>query len=339
MRAKRAKKNRYDSAGKLKPSKLAKIKLRVPKGKHELVIQLPKNRSGCVAFKGLKLMAKPEPKLADAPELPTPEPEPEPEPEPAPELAVVAVAPEPKLALNLPAADAELDLVAAPASEASEDSAIHEIRAQSIEEPPIEVEEEAVPSTEGSTSKVATMGLGLELGMVIPRGALNLAPTVALRFEMDLTSIVPGSIDVAGLPTELGAFASAGWVHLAYQDNETMVPGRGTGQLIQNSMVFPLDLGVSVRVFPVADIGVVAALGFAGDISRTQIDAFSLETESQNDFSVGYSLSVGATLKVPTGQIFVQLRQREIGADLDTWQNVAEPQMASTGFSLGYVFS
>ena len=193
---------------------------------------------------------------------------------------------------------------------------------------------EAPKEPRKSPSAVGPMGIGIETGILIPRGALNPAPIIALRFE-----VVPAHFELAALPAELKAFASAGWVHLAYQDQATLIPNRGKGQLIQNTTVIPLDLGVGLSISPMTDIGIVASLGFAADISRTQIKVFSLEAETENDFSTGFSASLGATIKIAGGQIFVQLRQREIGADLDTWQNVAEPQMASTGFSLGYVFS
>ncbi|MEE8409579.1 MAG: hypothetical protein V3T05_08240 [Myxococcota bacterium] len=341
LRPRRGKRMEYEPAAEVKPSKpLKPIWIAIGDGSHTLVLTLPDGRSGCVAFDGLTLEAPPPPE----PPVPEPvEPEPpdpgvvEPPPMEAPPKPDAPAPGEPAAPVEPVAEPAAADPSASLGPAASGPGEVHEIKASEIGVPV--VSEEADDDDDGERIEGPTdlIRFGPKVGGVLPRGELEAGFSVGLLIDVPLSTVgLPSGLRFGGVGTDISLYVEGGWQPMRHQ-GDAIVPGRGLTQVIQKSLVLPFELGVRLRFDFGAGVLPYAAIGLAVDVTRTRIRAFSLPTERQNDVAVGGAAALGALLRAGPGGLFLEMRYREVRADLGDFEEFVEPVLAAGSLHLGYV--
>ena len=161
---------------------------------------------------------------------------------------------------------------------------------------------------------------------MVPRTELDFSAGYALTVEGGLDPLLPG----------LGVYYDIGYTLLKYQGDE-IVPGRGVTRLIQNSHTIPMELGVRYRY---ADedwpVWPYTRVGLALDISRTTFEAFSTGPKEENDLSPGFGLTAGALRPLGPGGIRVELRYREVWAEMHSMGDLGEDMLSAFSFWAGY---
>ncbi len=323
VRARRSKAAHYEPPREATPSEpAAPIPLRIAAGSHVLVVSVPPRRRACVTLVGLDARAAP---VAEtSPQVVAPVPAPPPPPEAIAEVATEEASPaaQEPLAASPTAADATLGVSVEPAPQAS----VHEVRAAAVEEPSIAAEATAtpLPAATGDLLRVGALA-----GGVVPRGELKPGLAAGLLVELPVAWL---------FGAEVSGFGEAG-ISPMRQQQETLIPGRGKTELIQNAMVFPCDLGVRAR-WPLGDdLFVHAGVGLAVDILRAQLNAFSTEAVPQNDVALGLGLGAGVYLPWGPGGLIADARYRETRADLGSLGETAEERLGRASLHLGYLLA
>ncbi|OGQ83924.1 MAG: hypothetical protein A2289_25965 [Deltaproteobacteria bacterium RIFOXYA12_FULL_58_15] len=313
LRPKRGKDITYEPASLLMPSRpLGRIHVMVEPGEHRLQLELGAKRSGCVVLAGLTLAPKAtlDPPAPTTPELPAPT-----TPEPTSEAQKIEL------------------------TDIRSSSAMEEIRATTVGETSVSTVHVAVdgPGVTRTDSR-DILRLGPKIGGVLPRGDLQAGFFVGLLIDLPLSTLgVPSDLQLASIGLDLSAYVEAGWSPMK-QQGEVLIPGRGQTELIQNSQVFPLELGARLRLDVGALLMPYAAVGLAADISQTEIQAFSNPPMQHTDVALGVSFALGAYLPLGPGGVIAEIRYREVGIDLGEFDDVAEPTLAAAALHLGYVF-
>jgi len=336
----RAPKAAYDPPRAERPSQPAKgIAVTVPKGRHRLLVHLPPKVSGCVSLEGVQLGAPtaPAPVAAASESARPPPPAPAPPPQSASTAQPAIAAAEPGLEPiatrshaaagngRVSGAPAEIALVAPPHDEVA---SMHEIRAASVGDanapPP-----DAPASWAGK--RAPWLRVGPAVGGVMPRGDLRAGLDVGLLVDVPFSTLGLPAVP----PFDLSAYLEGGYSPMRQQD-DIIIPGRGHAKLIQNSMVLPFELGLRARL-PMGALTPCAALGFAMDVTRTELRAFSVAPVQENDVAMGVSVAAGIQADAGPGVFIAELRYREVHADLGAWSGIAEPTMAAAALHLGYL--
>ncbi len=211
-------------------------------------------------------------------------------------------------------------------------------------EPPV-VEERPAPPPEPPEEKPAVAAgteqpagdwsilVGLKLGGVVPRTELDFNAGYALSVEGGLDPLLTG---LHPMLSGFAAYFEIGYALLKHQGDE-IIPGRGRTGLIQNTHTVPMELGVRYRYadddWPVWPYGRV---GLALDVSRTTFEAFSTGPVQENDLSPGFGLTAGALVPLWQGGILVELRYREVWAQMHEMGDLGEDMLSAFSFWAGY---
>lgn len=177
--------------------------------------------------------------------------------------------------------------------------------------------------------------LGLYAGAVVPLGQLRNAWIVGATLEVPLAGLgAPWSETLAQAGLDLALLVDAAFVPLRQQDG-VLVPGRGAGGLIQESATYRLDAGLEGRVRASDTVRVIASVGPAFELVRTELRIFSLEPERTSDAGLGWFVSGGASARIAVGELVVGVRGRFIGADVGSLDGVAEDRLSALDVTLG----
>jgi hypothetical protein len=154
-----------------------------------------------------------------------------------------------------------------------------------------------------------------KFGAAIPRGDLGVAFSTVLELgfvlPFYLASESPWVSDRCRLVVE------GGYTLLSQQD-QTIVPGRGLSNLIQNSHVIPVRVGLDY-IFPEAwPVRPYLGAAYAALITRTTFD-LGWTTEEQNDVASGVVFTLGGEVTVPmapevSGVVVVEAQHAEASA-------------------------
>ncbi len=196
--------------------------------------------------------------------------------------------------------------------------------------PPEPIDEKlAITAEAEKAAERWSIALGLKLGGVMPRTELDFNAGYALAVEGGLDPLLPG----------LGVYFEVGYALLKNQGDK-IVPGRGLTSVIQNTHTVPMELGVRYLYanedWPVWPYGRV---GLALDVSRTTFEAFSTGPVEENDLSPGFGLTAGALVPLGPGGILVELRYREVWAEMHEMGDVGEDMLSLFSFWAGYQLS
>ncbi|MBI5507530.1 MAG: hypothetical protein HY903_02135 [Deltaproteobacteria bacterium] len=340
VRAKADKKISYEPAREVVPGKVARpLPLKVGPGAHKLHLSMT-GSSGCVELQGLTLVETAAAPAPTAAALPTP-----PAPPPA---APVAAPPADPVVPASPPAPAPAALVAAPESEPAAapvaiapvaapepmpaleppptKGEVHEIKAAEVGAVRAEATPAALPAA--AAGKRELLRAGPYVGGLLPRGDLRPTLSVGLTLEAPLPLALSGF--------ELAVYGAGGWSPMR-QQQEAIIPGRGQGQVIQNSLVLPFDVGARVRFVLGLPVQPYASAALAIDVSRTEIQAFSLPPDHQNDVAFGVAAAGGVYLPAGPGGLLAELRYRETRANLGALGDVVEERLANTSLFAAYL--
>ncbi len=309
LRLRRGKGVAYTSVQATPSTKTKAVAIHVGAGKHELVVTLPASHSGCVALAGVTQEAETGSK-AEHPE--------------APEEAVAAEQkPQPQQG------DA-LALAAIPPPDA-DGGEVHEIDASGVGAPSPSAHASAAPVVQPAKA-VDVLRLGAKAGGVLPRGKLQASFAVMAFAE------VPASTFMGAWSRQLSFYLEGGYQPLR-QQRDVLIAGRGQAQLIQNTNVWPLELGAHLRLD--FDLGFVPylGLGVAVDVTKSELSAFSLPPQTELSAAVGGAATLGGYLPLGSGGLVMELRYREVHSDLGAWQKVAEPSLSAAALFLGYAWT
>ncbi len=309
LRPKRSRVLRYaDVDGKKPSAPLAAKRIVVGPGRHEIEISLPARRSGCVALSGVSEM--------------TPKDEATLQPVIAETFPVDSGAP-PTVVTKSESTRVSAEVSAL---ETNTPNRVEEIRAAPVGNV-VNQTNQPEPEADMASSVADRLRLGVVFGGVLPRGDLKPGLSAALLVDVSLFK-----------SSALSVFAEAGYSPMRQQD-DAFIEGRGLGGVIQETAVFPADIGIRYKLeLPGVHPYVLGSI--AMDVTRSTLRAFSLPEETRTSTQVGASIGIGAYLLAGAGGILVELRYRELSTvKLGRLGNrgAAETALGRVSLLLGYL--
>ncbi|MBI3179148.1 MAG: hypothetical protein HYZ27_05770 [Deltaproteobacteria bacterium] len=187
----------------------------------------------------------------------------------------------------------------------------------------------AAAESEAAPARHDLLRIGPTFGGVLPRGDLEPTFMAGLLADLPVTA-------VRGI--ELSAYGEVGWSPLRQQD-DVIIPGRGQTQLVQNTQVFLGEAGLRASVRLSELFYAHAALGLAIDVTRTELKAFSLPAEAQNDLAWGPGGGLGVLMSLGPGALLAEIRYRELTGDLGGFNDIGEPALGRGTLHVGYLFA
>jgi len=178
-----------------------------------------------------------------------------------------------------------------------------------------------------------------KVGAMIPRKALQTALLSTLELQVVLPFWMTTDSEFVG--DRFRVVAESGYALLAQQGSQ-IVPGRGMSNLVQNTHLIPMRLGLLWIGPEQWTVRPTTSLSYAMLITRSEFD-LGWTTQQQNDVSSGVMATLGLEATIPmtaslTGRALLEVQHCEAAADMGAIGDVGEATLSGTGVLAGFGF-